>query len=544
VLVLFDGWISFFRDRVVPWRIRMAEKLRTQFEVETLPRYIATQRWFAAKGAEIKRAALKDWVLWGAEQNSWLIALLQVETATGQSGYFLPMALAWGDNEEEQIRALAPATLARVRQQSQVGIIADAFADEAFCRALVAAIGAGSSVACAHGTLRFTPTTVYKDLVGDAVQTLPLTRSKLLSSNTVVTLGERLFLKGYRQLRAGINPELEVGRFLAEVARFANCVPVAGAIEYIAADGTPTCLALLQSHVENQGDGWSYTLDYLERYFESRLATTAEPPPDVHGAYLSLVQTLGTRTAELHKAFALRTGDPAFDPEPIVPGDIKGWKERVHDDALATLTLLEQHLSRLSAAALANAGLLLDQRQRLLERIEACPMPAGQFYKTRCHGDYHLGQVMVSSNDFIIIDFEGEPARTLEECRAKQSALRDVAGMLRSFDYARWSALLRDTNSAADQSRLAPLGQEWAQEARKAFLRAYDESTRDSGLYGDFAGVQGMIELFELEKALYEMRYEINNRPDWINVPLQGVLALCGLSIDEGTDCAPHSQGD
>jgi len=543
VLVLFDGWTSFFRDRVVPWRIRMAEKLRAQFEAETLPRYIATQRWYAAKGTAIKRSALSDWVLWGAE-HSWLIALVQVETATAQCAYFLPMALAWGDNEEEQIRALAAATLARVRQQSHVGVIADAFADEAFCRALVAAIGAGSSVACANGTLRFTPTAVYNELAGDAVHTLPLTRAKLPSSNTVVTLGDRLFLKGYRQLRIGINPELEVGRFLVEVARFANCVPVAGAIEYIAADGTPTCLALLQGHVENQGDGWSYTLDYLERYFESRLVTTAEPPPDVHGAYLSLVQTLGTRTAELHRALALRTGDPAFDPEPLAPGDLAAWKQRVHDDALVTLALLEKSQPHLPAAALANARLLLAQRQRLLKRIEACSMPKSQLLKTRCHGDYHLGQVMVSSNDFIIIDFEGEPARTLEECRAKQSALRDVAGMLRSFDYARWSALLDDTRSDVDRSRLAPLAHEWLQEAREAFLRAYDESTRASGLYGDFAEVQGLIELFELEKALYELRYEINNRPGWINVPLQGVLMLCGLSIDEDTVSVPHSQGD
>ena len=530
VLVLFDGWTSFFRDRVVPWRIRMAEKLRAQLETEVLPRYIAAQRWYAAKGEPIKRAALSDWVLWAPEQSSWLIALLQVEAASGQSAYFVPMALAWEDGDEEHMRALAAATLARVRQQSQVGVLADAFADEAFCRALVAAIGAGRVVACAHGKLRFTPTKAYAALAGDAVGKLPLVRPKFQSSNTVVTLGERLFLKGYRHLRTGVNPEFEMGRFLTEVARFANCVPVAGAIEYVAADGTPTSLALLQGHVANQGDGWSYTLDYLERTFESRLAASAEPPADVHGAYLSLVHTLGTRTAELHKALALRTGDPAFDPEPLAPGDLAGWKQRVHDDALATLALLEQHQAQLPAPALANARTLLDERQRLLARIEACAMPAGACLKTRYHGDYHLGQVLVSSNDFIVIDFEGEPARPLAERRAKHSSLRDVAGMLRSFDYARWSAVLRDTHTDADRARLAPLAHGWAREAREMFLRAYDETARDSGLYASFAEVQGLVELFELEKALYELRYEVGNRPAWINVPLQGVLALCGLA--------------
>ncbi len=532
VLVLFDGWTSFFRDRVVPWRIRMAEKLRAQFETETLPRYIATQRWYAVKGEAIKRAALHDWVLWGQGQSSWLIALLQVEAASGESMCFLPMALAYGDSDEEQVRALVPVTLARVRQQSQVGVLADAFADEAFCRALVDAIGAGREVACAHGKLRFTPTQAFAGLAGDAVGKLPLTRPKFQGSNTAVMLGERLFLKGYRHVRAGVNPEFELGRFLTEVAHFANCVPVAGAIEYVAADGAPTSLALLQGYVANQGDGWSYTLDYLERTCESRLAAAAEPPADVHGAYLSLAHTLGARTAELHRALALRSGDAAFDPEPLTAADLAGWKQRVHDDALVTLTLLEQHLVQFPAPALANARALLDRRQRLIERIEACGLPPGGCLKTRCHGDYHLGQVLVSSNDFIIIDFEGEPARPLAERRAKHSSLRDVAGMLRSFDYARRSAMLRDTYTDADRAKLAPLVRAWARETRATFLRAYDEAARGSGLYAAFVEVQGLIGLFELEKALYELRYEVNNRPAWIDVPLQGVLDLCEIAQD------------
>jgi maltose alpha-D-glucosyltransferase / alpha-amylase len=544
VLVLFDGWTSFFRDRVVPWRIRMAEKLRTQFETETLPRYIAAQRWYAAKGVPIKRASLSDWKLWEPAQSSWLMALLQVETAAGQSTYFLPMALAWGDSDDEQIRALAAATLARVRQQSDVGVLADAFADEAFCRTVVKAIVAGSVVDCVHGKLRFTPASACTDFDGDSLASLPMSRPKFQGSNTVVTLGNSLFLKGYRNLKAGVNPEFEVGRFLTEVAHFANCVPVAGAMDYIADDGTPTSLALLQCHVDNQGDGWTYTLDYLERIFESRLAASDEPPADIHGAYLSLVYTLGTRTAELHKALALQTGDPAFDPEQLAPGDLMGWKQRVYDDALATLALLEQHRNKFPASAQANARTLLNQQQQLLKRIDACGMPAGTCIKTRYHGDYHLGQVLVNNNDFIIIDFEGEPARPLMERRMKHSSLRDVAGMLRSFDYARWNALQSGTYSDADLARLAPLALGWECEVREMFLNAYEENTRDSGLYSDFAEIAGLIDLFELEKALYELRYEVGNRPAWINVPLLGVLKLCGLAIDAGTDNAKHSQGD
>ncbi|MDD2852726.1 MAG: maltose alpha-D-glucosyltransferase [Desulfuromonadaceae bacterium] len=534
VLVLFDGWTSFFRERVVPWRIRMAEKLRTQFESEVLPRYIAVQRWYATKGDVIKRAALSDWVLWGTDQNPWLMALLQVESSSGQSTYFLPLSLAWGDSDDEQVRALAAVTLARIRQQSDVGVLADAFANEAFCRALVEGIIKGNVVPCASGKLRFTPTAACTDLSGDALANLPMGRPKFQGSNTVVTLGDRLFLKGYRQLRQGVNPEFEVGRFLTDVAHFVNCVPVAGAIEYIAADGTPTCLALLQGYVDNQGDGWSYTLDYLDRSFETLLTATTEPPADVHGAYLSLVHTLGTRTAELHMALMQRTGDPAFDPEPLTPGDLIRWKQRVHDDALITLELLEKQQAHVPAAALAHMHTLLGQRQHLIKRIESFTMPSGMCLKTRYHGDYHLGQVLVSSNDFFIIDFEGEPARPLEERRMKHSSLRDVAGMLRSFDYARWSAQLSDTYSDSDRESITPVAQSWVQETRDMFLRAYDEAIRDSGMYRSLNEVMGLIELFELEKALYELRYEIGHRPGWINVPLQGVLTICGL-LSEST---------
>jgi maltose alpha-D-glucosyltransferase/alpha-amylase len=544
VLVLFDGWTSFFRERVVPWRIRMAEKLRTQFETETLPRYISTQRWYADKGVPIKRAVLSDWVLWGKEDSSWLMALLQVETATGHSTYFLPMTLVWGDGEEDHVHMLTAAPLARVRQQSHVGVLADAFADEAFCRALVAAIMAGSEIATAHGMLRFTPTSTCSALSAEALADLPIGRPKFQGSNTAVTLGKNLFLKGYRHVRAGVNSELEVGRFLVEIAHFANCVPVAGAIEYIAPDGTPTSLALLQGNVENQGDGWSYTQDYLGRFLESQLAAVVETPADVHGAYLSLINTLGTRTAELHKALAINSGDPAFDPEPFEPSDLANWKERVQGDAHATLALLEQQQLRLPEAARNNAQILLNQRQGLLAVIDSCGMPHGSCIKTRYHGDYHLGQLLVSSNDFIIIDFEGEPARPLAERRMKHSSLRDVAGMLRSFDYARWSALLQSTYSDADRVRLAPLANVWVREVREMFLGSYHESTEGSGLYDSFAEVQGLIKLFELEKALYEMRYEIGNRPEWINVPLQGVLALCGILPAVETDNSSHSEGD
>ncbi|MGE5129857.1 MAG: putative maltokinase, partial [Sphingomonadaceae bacterium] len=522
VLVLFDGWTSFFRDRVVPWRIRMAEKTRAQLEYEVLPRFVEAQRWYPDKGERIGRARLAEHALWESGGRSWLLAQLEVEAGGEAARYFAPLALAWEDGDEERMRSLSASAVAKVRQQASVGLLGDAFADEAFCRAVLAAIEAGRELPSARGRLRFAPTAAFTELAGPDLARLAVGRPQAQSSNTVVTFGERLFLKGYRRLRAGVNPELEVGRFLTEVARFPNCAPVAGAIEFTGEDGAQLTLALLQAYVPNQGDGWNYTLDYLDRFLEAQRTAAEAPPADAHGAYLALAHTLGTRTAELHRALAVPSGDPAFDPEPLAPADFEQWKRNVHEDALATLALVERRRTGYPAPARDEMQELLARRDRLLRRIDRCALPASAPPKTRYHGDFHLGQVLVSRNDFVIIDFEGEPARPLAERRLKHSPLRDVAGMLRSFDYARWTALRRAAQAHGDSGRLEPLVLAWLQAVQSSFLQAYDKAIGGALLQS----ARGLLELFELEKALYELRYEIGNRPGWVRIPLLGILAL------------------
>ena len=534
VLVLFDGWTSIFRDHVVPWRIGMADKVRQQLEQDVLPRFVELQRWYAAKQERINVAQLADHVLWESGGRAWFIAQFDVSGATESGRYFMPLALAWEDTEEARVRALAPATIAKVRQQANVGVMVDAFADEAFCRTVIDAIRSGQRIATAHGTLHFTPTQAFGKIAGRDYATLPMGRVQAQSTNTVVDLGERLFLKGYRRLRAGVNPELEIGRFLTERARFANCVPVAGAVEYIATDGTPITLSLLQAYVSNEGDGWNYTIDYLDRFLDNQRTAAGSLPVDAHGGYLALMHTLGTRTAELHRALALRTGDPAFEPEPISGEDLQAWKYRVREEASATLDLLDQNIGLpMPSPARHEAEVLLEERDALYSRIEGCAAPEGGLWKTRYHGDYHLAQVLVSKNDFVIIDFEGEPARPLSERRAKHSPLRDVASMMRSFNYARWTALKHAAQDHGDTEKLAPLAEAWEGEVRKAFLGAYDATARAGDLYRSLDDARGLLELFELEKALYELRYEIENRPGWIRIPLLGILALAGLQVPD-----------
>ena len=527
VLVLFDGWASLFRDRVVPWRISLSEKVREQLEGEVLPEFIAGRRWYAAKSETVRRVEIADHVEWKPGDRSWLVALARVQgTSDETQTYFLPLTLAWEDVDEGLVNALGSFTIAKARQQAQVGVLADAFGDETFVRALVTAVGEGVQIKSARGSLHFKPTSAFARLVGTDLAALPVTMPSAQSSNTIVSLGDRVFLKGYRRLQAGVNPEVEIGRYLTDVVQFAHCVPVAGSVEYVAEDGRTATLALVQKYVYNQGSGWDYTLNYLDRFFEdiSREATTVTGA-DVHGGYTALARTLGMRTAELHAAFAQSTGDPAFDPVPLAAPEVAAWTERVRDEATRVLDRLERRRDALPESVRPDADRLLAQRDRLLARIAAHANDDGKGIKTRLHGDYHLGQVLLVQNDFVIIDFEGEPSRTMEERAQKHSPLKDVAGMLRSFDYAMHAALFKFVSERPDaREAVEPAGRQWQAQAAGAFLEGYDEVARASGVTSARAEMKGLLELFVLEKAVYELKYEIDNRPDWVRIPLIGLL--------------------
>src|ERR1051325_7162858 len=350
ILVLFDGWVSFFSDRVVPWRIRMAEQLRKRLEEEVLPRYIQAQRWYASKGELIREVRLQDHAVWEVGNMhgnmsgggiSWLLTILDV----GKASYFLPLALAW-EEDEEHVGQLAQSTIVRVRQQANVGVVGDAMADEGFCRNVVKAIGESRSLAAGQGSIRFAPTEVFRRIAGEDLATLAVGPLQAQSTNTSVTLSERLFLKCYRNLRPGVNPELEVGRFLTETAEFGNCVPVAGAGEYVSEEKEPVTLALLQAYVPTQGDGWSYTQEYLRRWLETQRGA----PEASHASYLLLIQTLATRTAELHRALATPSRNPAFTPEPLTSADVEAWKSRVKEEATQTLAMVDRNSTPLKSS--------------------------------------------------------------------------------------------------------------------------------------------------------------------------------------------------
>ncbi len=540
VLVLFDGWASLFRERVVPWRIALAEKGRAQFERDVLPEFVAGRRWYGAKGEPIKRVVLNDYAEWRHPGHDWMISLARIESPKGDpQTYFLPLTLVW-EPEDEHLHALLPFTVAKIRQQAKVGVMADAFADDAFCRQLIAAIAAGTEIKTSKGKLRFAPTAAFGQLVGDmtdAIDAAAISHPSAQGSNTVVVLGQHLFLKAYRRLQAGANPEVEIGRYLTEVARFANSIPVAGTIDYVTDDGTTATLALLQGYVDNQGDGWTTTLNYLERFLEAAPATEsdAKSPSSQHGGYLALARALGTRTGELHVALSRSHGNPAFDPVPISAADVAAWSRRAREEAVATLDMLGRGLATLPAPARADADVALAARKEILARIDAHAQDRVDASRTRIHGDYHLGQVLVVENDFVIADFEGEPARTVSERREKQSPMKDVAGMLRSFDYALNATLQRTAGEAADlQATRAQRGAEWLAETQATFLEGYDRAVEAADLPGATAQRDGLLDLFLLEKVMYELKYETENRPEWVGIPLRGLLRLLRSSGEAG----------
>ncbi|MGH8729160.1 MAG: maltose alpha-D-glucosyltransferase [Burkholderiales bacterium] len=517
ILVLPEGLSTLLEDDGTD----KARRARAQFASEVLPPYLAQQRWFAAKGDAIKSIAPLIQSEWKNEGGNWLVSLLRIETSEA-AAYFVPLSLVWDEGPEERLSPLAPCTLAKVRQHARVGVLVDAFGHNAFCRALVSAMREKLEFPLGGGKLKFSSTSIFSELTEAALD--DVRHPALEQSNTAVFFGEKLFLKGYRRLQQGINPELEMGRFLTEVSPFPNIVPVAGAVEYIGQDGETMTLALLQGFVQNQGDGWTYTLDYLERFLTSARAPAESADGSYHDFYLALMRTLGLRTGEMHAALSKKTGDPLFDPEPLTAEDVRAASQRVQQDARATLSLLEKRIGSLPESLRDSAARLINSRAQLFERVWSFEGKGVAAIKTRYHGDYHLGQVLLVRNDYVIIDFEGEPARPLAERRLKHSALKDVAGMLRSFNYAASVALKRGTSERPeDRAQLAPALRDWENKTREAFLAGYGEGA--AACYPQ-ENASDLIALFTLEKALYELRYELNNRPDWSDVPIGGLLDL------------------
>jgi len=532
------------------WRDLIDGASARDFRTEVLPAFLPNQRWFAAKDLRILSAAVAGWAALPDGPTSHMLAEVEVglEGADAPQRYFLPVSTTYDDQALSFGWPLLSFALARVRQGRRVGALLDAVAGEQFPLAAFQAMRRGLELpASPSGVIRFQATSAMEGV--DLPEHMEVRRLGVEQSNSSVMIGDTAIFKAYRRLAPGVQPEIEIGRFLIEEAGFANTPPLLGTIERVESDGRSTALGAAFGFVRNQGDGWVYTTEYLHRALEELHLTGGPegPGPDrqeeVHGFYVSQAEVLGRRTAEMHRAFAIATDDPAFRAEPITAEDMRQWSEGVRRQADAAFQAIEQALAGLEDADRALADNLLRSRETCYERIEAMGRASVHAQKTRLHGDYHLGQVLVAQNDFYILDFEGEPARSLEERRAKLSPLKDVAGMLRSFDYAAWSAAFRlGEMHPGSYEPVLILAHWWRDAVRAAFLEAYRETIAGCPSYPEAADqAQALLDLFLLEKALYEVCYEAANRPAWLRIPLKGVAGLLHLERDEtdpshGTD--------
>jgi trehalose synthase-fused probable maltokinase len=456
--------------------------------LENIEAFLRQQRWFSGKSRTIKRLSVKAAVPFAP----YLAIVVEVAYADATvEDYFVPL-LAEGST------------------------LADGLGEEACCRKLFSLIENRETIDTAQGALVGKQTSLFSSLRGAAAEIEPIKTASHDQSNSAITLGVRLFLKIFRRVEPGINPDYEIARYLTQQGQFTRFPRLAGAIELQPSVGTTVTLATLQQWIPNQGSAWNAMLSNATAFLKAEAETNQNS-----------AKLLGQRTAELHLALAAETQDPAFATEPMTIDDCEALASRLRRTSQATFQAI-QSANTSDPATTVQIQRLLQRGPRLIDHFCDSLAIAPQCRKARVHGDYHLGQVLCQKNDFIILDFEGEPARSLAERRAKDSPLRDVAGMLRSFDYAAYAALFQLAQEDAEvYSRLEPRAQQWQIEASTAYLRGYYSlAAGASFLPQDPRQLTLLRDFFVVEKALYELQYELNNRPAWLRIPLAGILTI------------------
>jgi len=525
-----------------------------------LPGFLQTCRWFGGKARTIQVTDIIELIPISGGPVDAQVAFVRVEYNEGDPEiYVLPIAFATGETAN-RIQADAPkAVIARLKLKgkSDPGILYDAMNDRDFLALPLSAIANKRKFKGKSGELVAQTTHIFTELSKQVEGSLDPHLLRGEQSNTSVLYGERFILKLFRKIEEGTNPDLEIGRFLTQQQAFENFAPVAGSLEYRRRQAEPMTVGILQAYVPNLGDAWRYTLDTLRDYFEQQVmihhsdleevpllpltpiqATEAEISDlayEMIGSYLVSAQLLGQRTAEMHLALNSNTEDPSFFPEAFSSFYQRSIYQSMRNLSGQVLPLLRKQLKKMEDPQRELAQEVLNAKDRILGRFRFVLDQKISAMRSRCHGDYHLGQVLYTGRDFVIIDFEGEPARALSERRLKRSPLRDVAGMLQSFYYASVTALRYEQESGlVDEDRL-PLMEQWAYYwfcwVGVAFVKAYlDKAKEGEFLPQTQQELQVLLEAYVLEKVLYELAYELNNRPDWVGIPLRRILQLLEIT--------------
>jgi maltose alpha-D-glucosyltransferase/alpha-amylase len=500
--------------------------LKRQLEEEILPTYLPKRRWFGAKDANLAKLEVNCQPAF--PESRYPVVLCEIKLPGSGERYQLPLTILW----EDDIVAALPQqlALARVRIGRRVGLLTDAFALDTFPLMLLEHLKKESVLERGEEETHFIPTVLLKDY---ALDENPQVRSlSAEQSNSTVVIDDKVLIKLLRRVEDGIHPEAEIGRTLAERG-YLNTSPALGEIRRVSPDGTPRTLAVVQGFLRNQGDGWSWTLAYLARALEdAALATQAgadgATAAELMAPYETFAAMIGKRLAELHACLAQPSADPAFAPEQAGKDDVAAWETAAQDQLDRAFEALEKAKANLDPETAALAARLLGKRKDIHDQLRKLASARHAGLKTRIHGDFHLGQILVVQNDIHIIDFEGEPAKPLKARRAKASPLRDVAGILRSFDYAAAATVSNrpPTSPKLDQKQLDLLEQ-FTAAAGEAFRKAYSSVLLEAtNPWVDAESGERLARMFLIEKAAYEICYEAANRPGWIAFPLRGLTRL------------------
>lgn len=503
-----------------------------------LPEYLLKQRWFGGKARKIAAVDVIDTLKMPvASGNAFLfVAVVRYDDGGADELYALPLVRSEAAGAEG-LKAPAP--------DGGTMMLADGLKNGAFLTALAELIEKGTAIAGENGELCGLQTTAYSKLSPEPVAGLTPRPLRAEQSNTSIIYGDRLILKFFRRIQEGINPDLEIGQFLTEKTSLSSVPPLAGTLEYQGRDGKPMAQGMLQKFVANQGDAWGFTLKALANYYDEVRkivnaggATSESQQVQLPGCaksavetYLAAAELLGQRTAEMHLALASDASDAAFAPEPFTMDSQQELEQSVNRLLVRVFALLRDKMKYLPAEWRGKAEKLAERESEIAARFNTALREPIRAMRTRIHGDYHLGQVLRTDSDFVIIDFEGEPARSIEERRVKRSPLQDVAGMLRSFHYAAFAPLLGEDRAQGDDvARMGIWAEAWNSWVADRYLAKYFATAKDASyLPSTQSEIQTVLELHLLEKAIYELGYELNNRPTWVGIPLQGIGKLLGI---------------
>ena len=534
----------------------LLERNRRAALARTLMPYIAERRWFRGKSRTRKHATITDVLRFEADQR-FAIVLVAVEYEQGPpETYVVPIAFAEDTEASEAMRTaqlvIAHVSIADVPGRGDhhvTGVLYDALGADGFNTALARSMSGGGGATGTRGQLTGSAFAALREV---DLSTLTPRATAADQSNSGVVFGDKLMLKIFRAIEDGPNAEFEIARFLStRDPVYRGTARLAGVLEYRQGTHEPATVGTMFEFVPNQGDAWQLTMGALDRFFEHLLADKALPeappvqsgslldrartPPtdrviDWVGSYIDNMRLLGLRTAELHAVLGSEPNDPLFAPEPFdfmhqqsIYGFASALMARTFDQLRERVRSYTPELRALAEAVIAREGEIDAHLARITKRrVDAL--------RIRVHGDYHLGQVLWTGDDFVIIDFEGEPGRPLTQRRFKRAALRDVAGMLRSLQYASAAALRDGRHRVEDIPRLEVWAHAWCDWVSASFLGGYLDRVRGSKLVpANDLDLRLLLEFFLLEKCIYEISYELNNRPDWIEIPLRGLLALLAV---------------